>query len=77
MKPVCLGLGSQDSRWCPEDCLTEGGREETADCVQWSAAVACVCPGSHGLSTAQSFELTTLEMLRFFSLTYEPHLLCS
>lgn len=38
--------------WCRwGDCLSEGGcRSKTVGCVQWSAAVVWLCPGSQSLS---------------------------
>lgn len=48
---------------CPGNCLSEGDRQETVGCVQWSAAVVCLCPGSHGLSRGKDMDVTTFSFL--------------
>lgn len=58
LKQVSHGHRGQDS-WCRRgDCLSKGGHPETVGCVQWSAAVVWLCPGSHSLSRGKDMVLT-------------------
>lgn len=58
LKKVSHGHRGQDN-WCRRgDCLSEGGRLQTAGCVQWSAAVVWLCVGSHSLSRGKDIMLT-------------------
>lgn len=58
LKQVCLGHKGQDSKCCPGHWLSEDGCQENVDCVQLSAAVVCLCLGSHGLSRRKDVVLT-------------------
>lgn len=53
LKIVCCGQGAQDKRCYPRDCPSQRGHEVPVGCAQWSAAVVCLCPGLHGLSSGK------------------------